>query len=1514
VIRAFEQFILERSSGEFIERDWLKARIDRVLAAPDVNLVLITGEPGTGKTSLMAGMAKAHPDWLRYFVGGETGGTPATGDLSSFLLAIGHQLAHQQPMLFEPSVLEVAVQQHVDSIEAQGSATGIRIEDLHASPFYRTARLTVEQQVGNLGGTLTGVEIGTAHLEPRLLEPDNLAHLALLGPAGVLSETDPEGPGIVILLDALDEASRADRDSELLEWLATGPRLPDNVKIVVTSRPQSALGLLRAKRARDGQMEEIVLDPDDRHVTDDLIAYAERTLATTDIVSEAEARKLFPGEFTRHVARRAGGNFLYLASYERALKDAVDSRDVKLMDQLFRLEDLPETLSGIYGFFVELARVEIDRLGLLNIENPLIPDERTPAWEGVGQPLLGVLAVAREPLTEDQLVKLAGTRVWQSSVLNVLARLRWFLYRRGGRVALFHASVGEFLTGTLARDEHPDCWLDPVEWNERVARHYNPRIARPRQNSAATWAEVEWAKMDRYGLTHLSEHVLKAKPSTSNQAVGLICNGFFQAAKAEFGVARQFLDAVDQIAHNIIQDSSVKNGLSRLIYLGVVRNHASRVSRAVPARVLGLMARAGRLNEALQRAAELTSSNAQFRAIAEIAHHAECGPGTPAREALNEHVIEYAFNVLRTEGRTYGVRYGLERAAETIAPYNLDRVLGLWRRAREGSPDSLYRSAAAAESDPARARVLIGKLGKDRWRAYLDLAGRVTEPALAGDILMDAERNLADGAPTDRVRGFAELAKIWHALDRGKAARFTAELRAEVFQAGEAKDLPQALVDAAYAIESVDAATARMLLTRLDLTSLDPDPNSVYPHSLSGIAKATLIRAAVLWTNWGEPARVRSISSRMPDHDRWGQFWLRSALGELSREAALETLEEILAATEYKDAAPDSPEGGLRAMQLVPLADAFAVHDLKRAAEVARQMPLTSWIWGGSQPSLRPLLKELDCAGGQPEEIYAGDRYSMLSWIAHRHLDCGERTEAMELLEEALAFHAGNADLEPSDNTGPMSPSQPGAAEARTQGSAALKGPTLREMVGDTTDFEVSQDWQRFVRLHFFRRPADVVRAVAPRSGSLAKTLRVTAQQLWIRDRATATRVIEALEDAGERAIGLSVLHVKSHDPDHGRESERLSRELDEALAELPSPHSTSSHGLAAALAGLSGRISENGRWLSLIQDYYRRPDIRVRFEVATVTLGCRQQDARAIEEYRYLSEASKRHLYVYLVEAFTEALLENGPAAWAQHARKLIEEGLSPEGFAGQQGDPLIDSARAAIAYQEYRITRRLPGYAPVRNRVWIDDPIYATAVDLTTPARGGVLSPAFAEGIRNLLTDERPAAAAALLAFAAEVRPESEHTLRGLAQETVRAARALDPAARIEALSHLASAPALAEVLDLAELFNEAERAAPAADSDIDLVQAAIIRLFPALLQRSPSVAMSAFYQAVSTQWSRSMSFLESVSGELLQLFGPQFAEQIARPVQQGLACVSADGAAPPTACRVSFTRLLPEHPEET
>ena len=59
--------------------------------------VLITGEPGAGKTSLVVGLDKSRPDWLRYFVAGDSRIALPSGTFQSFLPSIGQQLARQWP-------------------------------------------------------------------------------------------------------------------------------------------------------------------------------------------------------------------------------------------------------------------------------------------------------------------------------------------------------------------------------------------------------------------------------------------------------------------------------------------------------------------------------------------------------------------------------------------------------------------------------------------------------------------------------------------------------------------------------------------------------------------------------------------------------------------------------------------------------------------------------------------------------------------------------------------------------------------------------------------------------------------------------------------------------------------------------------------------------------------------------------------------------------------------------------------------------------------------------------------------------------------------------------------------------------------------------------------------------------------------------------------------------------------------------------------------------------------------
>lgn len=1468
--RAFEELVAERSGGDFVERDWLTDEIEAAVAAPGTSLVLISGEPGTGKTSLMAGLATAHPSWLRYFIGAENAGAPAAGDIGSFLLSVGHQLAAQRPALFEPAALEVAVRQRIGDIETQGSATGIRIDDLTVSPFYRTARLTVEQHVGRLSGRVTGVEIGMANVEPRLLEPDNLAHLALLGPAGVLADDDPDGPDIVILLDALDEAARVDRDTELLTWLASGPRLPDNVKIVITSRPQSALGLLRS--AADHRLAEIAVEGHDSRVAGDLLAYAEKTLATAEVTRAAQARGLFPDQFLRQAARRAEGNFLYLVSYVRALKDAIASDDTDLADRLFKLEDVPPTLAGIYGLFVELARVEIDRLGLLDIENPLRPEDRyTPSWEGVGQPILGVLTVAREPLTEAQLMRLTEARVWERSVLNVLARLRWLLRRHNGRVALFHASVGEFLTGPIAREKHTDCWLDQVEWHERIARHY--------QGPAVAWADVDWSKVDRYGLKYLPDHVLGAKPRTRARAVDLICGGFLQAVRAEFGAERPFLGAVDQIARHIAQTGDVEHGLSPILYLSVVRNQAVHWNKSIPARAFGLMARVGRLNEALERASELTPSFHQFAALAEIARYAECGPGQPTRQELNERVVECAL-MIPPGNRDAGwpdAEKALGYAARLLAPYDVERALRLWERAQEEQrrrggkgdepPDDLYRRAADAERDIVRARTLTGKIRDDRCDAYLKLTSREIDSAQTRAILEAAERSLAEAAPLARVRSLARLARAWHGLDDTAVARLLAELRSEVFEAGGVQDLGSTLVAAARSVAPVDASTARMLLARFDL---EPDATK------DDLAKAAHLRSG---------AGAESDSDDTP---------------EPASDDTLEAVEQTLATLQNAGARPGTVGGQLRTLRLIPVVTRFARHDLARAAEVARGAPETDWYWGGYTPL--PWLSGKDDEAGRTHEIYANDRYSMLSGIAHLHLNRGERSEAIAILEETLAFYAENSSqfgtVEHDRSEHPHTPEDSAGQRAELRAAdqqegqrAKGKGFTHDELAGITAAFNASEEWRAFVSRHFFRGPADIVRVASTARGSLARTLRVAAEHLRARDPETSTHIVRALDDIGERAIGLSVLHLAAHDPGHGPRAEELSRELDRALAVLPAPSRT------------SPPWDTDKRRVTA----YGRPDIRVRFEVALSALDCRERDVTALEEVEYLSFARSLHLYMYVVDHFIAGLFER--ERFPRDLRRFLTQALGPDWFQGTQGNVLIDCARAALALREFQVIRELPGYAPVENRMRIEDPIYATAMECVAPTEDGLPGPAFAAGIRRVLADRNVAAAAGLLAFAAEIRPELRDLLLNLGKETIAAADDLEGADRVDALTYLAAAPILADLVDPVALFEETERKEFSIYGKQALVDAAAARLYPALLRRSPSTALQALYDAATVRWSHAMTLLEKAIDDLQATFGAELAARLATPLERGLACVAADGSAPEAANGVSFRRLLPD-----
>jgi hypothetical protein len=66
----FNEALIESyvDSPRFVERPWLWRRVQAALDQPECQFVLLTAEPGAGKTALMAWIARHHPTWPRYFI------------------------------------------------------------------------------------------------------------------------------------------------------------------------------------------------------------------------------------------------------------------------------------------------------------------------------------------------------------------------------------------------------------------------------------------------------------------------------------------------------------------------------------------------------------------------------------------------------------------------------------------------------------------------------------------------------------------------------------------------------------------------------------------------------------------------------------------------------------------------------------------------------------------------------------------------------------------------------------------------------------------------------------------------------------------------------------------------------------------------------------------------------------------------------------------------------------------------------------------------------------------------------------------------------------------------------------------------------------------------------------------------------------------------------------------------------------------------------------------------------
>ena len=500
-------YVNKELNPRFVERHWLKQQVEDKLADPDCRFLLLTAEPGAGKSAFMAWLAHLHPDWCRYFIRRDQRTPLGDAGSYSFLLQVGFQLAATYPHLFKQEQIKIVVEQRIGTA-TNSEIVGAEIAKMFASPFYEKV-IQIQQQVTYSKDTnITGVRVGEFYATERDLPLENLQFMALFDPAKAMMKQVQEAMDhpqrqIVVLVDALDELRYQDSELSLLKWLTNCPELPANLRFVLTCRPDD--DLLRAFRGtQQGRIQEISIAEEDPDVIQDLTLYTRFLIETPQVNQTLSEMCQDLDEFTHQAITKANGNFGYLGAIGRAVDEAIRQNQQELLREILKLSELPDTLQDLYAFFLSKIKdaVAKEKVPVEDAEGEI---GFVPVWSAVYKPILGILSVALEPLTPTQIQKLGLIQAEFDYVTGAIEKLQQFLDQLGNCYRLYHRTLPEFFTSSKTK-EQPDysyCYVDAVKQNQHIVNFY--------QAGAKSWAEVDLKKIaeDDYGRRHLAQHLVK---------------------------------------------------------------------------------------------------------------------------------------------------------------------------------------------------------------------------------------------------------------------------------------------------------------------------------------------------------------------------------------------------------------------------------------------------------------------------------------------------------------------------------------------------------------------------------------------------------------------------------------------------------------------------------------------------------------------------------------------------------------------------------------------------------------------------------------------------------------------------------------------------------------------------------------------------------------------------------------------------------------------------------------------
>ena len=439
----------------FAGRGWVARAVDDWLANGPERVLVITGEPGSGKTALAAWLAGAGPVPADPVDAAALERIRAAWAATHFCVPLAGGTV--SPVAFIGSLADrLAARLGPDFLPAVARANDVNISGVVTAEIVN-APVT--------GVSIAQLVISAQSRSDSAINVDALWQDVIRKPLQELDKVAP-GPSAVILVDALDEADRVARPN-ILSLLEASTDLPAGIRFLVTGSRQLEV----ATSFPFARVVDLSSDDSKDEADADVRVFVRGALAPAPDVED-------------RIVAAAAGNFLYVHFLVQEVASGARSLD--------RLEGLPGGLSALYDGYL-LRLVGTGRSGRLGTR-----------WSRELQPLLGCISVATPSAPRDLLADWLDHRDGGAKVTRLLAQTRQMLEPDDGPDGpgrrLYHRSMSDFLAAreypTNGSTTENKFHTPPEAQHARIAGHYLRNYRGP-----------AWRSADSYGLRNVAQHL-----------------------------------------------------------------------------------------------------------------------------------------------------------------------------------------------------------------------------------------------------------------------------------------------------------------------------------------------------------------------------------------------------------------------------------------------------------------------------------------------------------------------------------------------------------------------------------------------------------------------------------------------------------------------------------------------------------------------------------------------------------------------------------------------------------------------------------------------------------------------------------------------------------------------------------------------------------------------------------------------------------------------------------------------